>query len=704
MPVTPRPGGSDASVVVTPIPGTSLRDLVTSAFYYRKMVMAIVAVGLALGMIAWILSPVRFTSDLQLLLLPGSDSLNTLAAVANPFGGSIARDVSSEVEFLHNRTLLAKVAESIGPGRINPHLSERRWLGLRPPIEEKEQINNAVQIIERSLKVTTPNDTNLLIVSFQHEDRETAIAVVDTLVDIYLQRRSEINRSLKSPFLREKAESFARQLKELEVDIREIKSKSNILDLTQEILLALNQVDTGQQRKRSESERRAGLQAEKLSTRKTMELFPERRFDFQERTDRVDNDDTDNLLIKLYLERDRLKQLYQDNDPALADVNRQIATLESVKQQPRRQFTVTREVRNPTIDFLNNHLAQVEVESAAVDQTIAEINQQIAASLQRVDQLRSAQSELMALERSRLVTEQLYRDFTVRAEASQVEEAAAALKTANIRIVANADAPLRGSSNGLNLALAIAVAGILVALAAAVAADWNRSIFLVPSEIEAWLRLPVLASFNEGHLRFGPAGNAQIIYFAGQLGFNRNAASGLQAVQVVSQGRREFRDETVAALAFELATGQNLRTLVVDLVEQGENMWQMFNRLPVKLSLSGLDIAPSDTEKMDVTVGAPQSQIKWLRANSEMFDRLFAELSGNYDIIVVNSPPLRDGNEAIRLANLVDGTVLVLRAEHTRRPAAENLVSQLLAAGGDMYGAIFTSRRLHIPRVIYRWL
>jgi polysaccharide biosynthesis transport protein len=237
-----------------------------------------------------------------------------------------------------------------------------------------------------------------------------------------------------------------------------------------------------------------------------------------------------------------------------------------------------------------------------------------------------------------------------------------------------------------------------------VAADWSRQVFLQPNEIEDWLHLPVIASFNEGQLPLGNRTNGQIIYFAGQLGFSRNAESKLQTVQVVSQGRREYRDEVTLALAAELASGQNMRTLMLDLAGDGNGLWRLLKEPAAQREFAGFTIAPSDVPNLDVSIGATRSEINWMRANNEILGNLFAKLSEHYDMVVLNSQPFRDGTEAIRLANLVDGTLVVLRAEHTRSPVAEALVSQLLGAGGDLFGAVMTGRKLYIPRAVYRWL
>ena len=681
---------------------STLRDFVIVAFYYRKMVGIIVAVGFVLAVITFIFSPVRFTAHLQLMLLTGAESS------ANPGAGTSSADTTrlanSEAEFLHNRTFLTKVAEVVGPAKVDPSLGHRRWFGLRAPLPEDEQLNAAVDTLERALWVTTPTDTNLLIVSFQHRDRDTAIQTVDTLAEIYLQRRSEIYSNQKSPFLATKAKSYGKQLEALESAIKKEKSENNILDLAQETTIALDRVSATNTQLNTATQRQAALLAEIDATKGKLGTMPGTVFDFAEKTDRVDNDDTDNILMKLRIEQDHLQQLYQDSDPHLSDVNRQIDILEEAKKRPHREFTDQREVRNPSLDFLNNRLVQDQVEADALAHNIDELRAQVASAQARVEVLRDAGAKLQGLERSRVVTDQLYRDFTQKAETALSDETAASQSNASVRIVANGDASLKGESSRVNLALAMLIASVIVAVTSSLMADWNRQVFLLPAEIEARLNLPVLGTFNEGQDLLAKGVPAQIIYLAGQLVFNRGDTGGLQLIQVTSQGRNEDRSEIALALATELGSGQGMRTLLLDLVEDGLGHWKSLNEPKPNRELCGFKLAESDTPQLDVSISAPWSEINWLRANKNTLDSLFSELSKHYDMVIIDSPALRDGIVPVRLANIVNGSILVVRAEHTKRSVVEAMVSQILGAGGDLYGAVMTGRRFYIPWIIYRWL
>jgi len=52
----------------------------------------------------------------------------------------------------------------------------------------------------------------------------------------------------------------------------------------------------------------------------------------------------------------------------------------------------------------------------------------------------------------------------------------------------------------------------------------------------------------------------------------------------------------------------------------------------------------------------------------------------------------------------VDGVVLVLEADKTRKPVAENLKNRILQNGGNLLGMVFNNRRYHIPEYVYKRL
>lgn len=75
-----------------------------------------------------------------------------------------------------------------------------------------------------------------------------------------------------------------------------------------------------------------------------------------------------------------------------------------------------------------------------------------------------------------------------------------------------------------------------------------------------------------------------------------------------------------------------------------------------------------------------------------------------FDLVLIDSAPASALPDGVSLSRYVDGVVLVLEAEKTRRPVAESLKNQILQNGGNLLGMVFNHRRHHIPEFIYKRL
>jgi len=74
------------------------------------------------------------------------------------------------------------------------------------------------------------------------------------------------------------------------------------------------------------------------------------------------------------------------------------------------------------------------------------------------------------------------------------------------------------------------------------------------------------------------------------------------------------------------------------------------------------------------------------------------------DLVLIDSPPLLTDFAGTVLARYCGGTVLVVEAERTRAPKVEEARRLVEAHGGRVIGAVLNKRRLHIPRLIYKWM
>jgi capsular exopolysaccharide synthesis family protein len=91
-------------------------------------------------------------------------------------------------------------------------------------------------------------------------------------------------------------------------------------------------------------------------------------------------------------------------------------------------------------------------------------------------------------------------------------------------------------------------------------------------------------------------------------------------------------------------------------------------------------------------------------ANLLSSERLIArcrELREEFDIVLVDAPPLAHYADAIALGRLSDGVVLVIEAESTRRDSALAAVETLRSSEVKILGAVLNKRVYPIPEKLY---
>lgn len=125
----------------------------------------------------------------------------------------------------------------------------------------------------------------------------------------------------------------------------------------------------------------------------------------------------------------------------------------------------------------------------------------------------------------------------------------------------------------------------------------------------------------------------------------------------------------------------------LDLLEKGE----LDDKALFRLGDSKLFFAPISFQACLVT------PLKGLSATSA----LWTKLKERFDLILIDSSSDANNNESIAVSRNVDGVVLVIEADKTRRRVAKKLIKRISDNGGTVIGAVLNKRRYHIPGFIY---
>jgi capsular exopolysaccharide synthesis family protein len=169
----------------------------------------------------------------------------------------------------------------------------------------------------------------------------------------------------------------------------------------------------------------------------------------------------------------------------------------------------------------------------------------------------------------------------------------------------------------------------------------------------------------------------------------------LRTLVVTSSVPSEGKTTTAANLAVTFAQ-QGMRVLVVDCDLRKARLHTVFN-VPREPGLTQLLLGYDTRENVVrdttvpglqvITAGTLPPNPAELLGGERMRDTL-AALSQDYDLVLLDTPPLLAAADASVLGRLTDGVVIVVRAGHTERGAAEQALQQLRAVGAHVVGAV----------------
>jgi polysaccharide biosynthesis transport protein len=181
-----------------------------------------------------------------------------------------------------------------------------------------------------------------------------------------------------------------------------------------------------------------------------------------------------------------------------------------------------------------------------------------------------------------------------------------------------------------------------------------------------------------------------------------------RVILVTSAIPGEGKSVTSANLGIVLAkTGS--RTLLMDLDMRKPRLSEMFGasrQRGMSVYLSGNSEKVSDIVDTAVTNLCLVSSGKTPPNSSELVgSRRMKEaidaMRGEFEFVIIDSPPVMACTDAVVLSRQVDGVVLVVRGGHTPRKAVEEVAIRITNAGGKILGVIMNDVDIAKPEYSY---
>jgi len=294
-------------------------------------------------------------------------------------------------------------------------------------------------------------------------------------------------------------------------------------------------------------------------------------------------------------------------------------------------------------------------------------------------------------------------------ETSLTEE----MKTGNIRVIDKAEVPRFPvkPKKKRNLLLAVIV-GLTLGVGLAFFLEYLDNTIKLPEEIKEHLKIPYLGPVpaispdgdpRTAHLDLvtvhSPKSTASESYRGIRTGILFSSADTTpQVIMVTSAGPKEGKTISSANLSVAMANAES-RVLLVDCDMRRPKIHKLFD-VDRKIGLSsilvgtespGHAIVASQVENLDILPMGPIPPNPSEIIGSKKMGLLLNALRKKYSRVIIDSPPISAVTDAVALSQMVDTTLLVIRAGETPRQVIQNSLEQLRAVNANVLGAVLNA-------------
>ncbi|MGB3723600.1 MAG: polysaccharide biosynthesis tyrosine autokinase [Pacificimonas sp.] len=595
--------------------------------------------------------------------------------------------VDTEVQALRAPEIVRAVINDLGARRIvDPYLKKGD-----PQLDADTVVSRAFSILNRDLVIRREGTSFAISVAFQGRNPALTTDVVNGVMDAYvggqLVGKSE-QKSRETELLRDRIEALRAEVLAAESDVARYRAATNLVDIkddstsAQQALSMLGASLADAQAEQAAAEARAAAASQGSAVQgQASPLLRELR----------------SRQGVLQAERADLAGRYGELHPSLANVDRQLADLD---QQIGRE--------------LSREQSAAQAEAQVARQRTDSIRRSISKEQSELLAGNNASVRLAELERTAEAARALYQSFLSRYRKNVAEEGT---EQSNAYIIARAVTP--GAPISPSPALFSAI-GLLAALLAAAAVgtvfELREGGFRSRREVEKLLGFPVLSTIAD--LATVPdkpssASNLQDIleYLLANEGsvFNESFRSLRTALhigrseQVVrslalcSPLAGEGKTTTSMCLAWSMAMAKR-KVVVIDCDHRRATLSRsMLQDMDVGL----VEVLKGEADWRSALIGGPIAGSFILPQKapgrddldlmiSQRLAELIAELSEEFDLVILDTPPVLPVAETRAMAAMTDAALLVVKWRKTKRETALQALEELRRGEANIAGVVMT--------------
>jgi capsular exopolysaccharide synthesis family protein len=648
----------------------------------RGLILSAAGIGFLLGLAITMLTTPKYRAEVVLQVNPPSVQVIDQKADASAPSVDIWQFVATQVGLLQSRELAQQVAQDLGLAS-NPKFADQSS-------DPAKRVEQAAKKISDNLEVAPQSDGELIRFTYTSEAPQMAAkianAYADSFINTSLQRRYEASAYARN-FLQRQIAKTRGELEKSERQLVQYAQAQGIIDTADEkgagndasspqgqSLVALNDALAQATARRIAAE---GVYHQALAAGPTSEV----------------TDSTLTLrqsLAALEAQYQEKRALMKPDHPEMISLRSQIAEL----QRQISQATATAKsgrVNSALVDYK----AALSAEQA-LKAKVAELKSDVL-------NLRGRSIQYAILQRDVDTNRALYDALLQRYKEIGV---AGGIGASPVSIVDNANIPDQPFKPNviLNLVLGLSL-GLLGGIIAAIGLDILNDTIKTPSDVRNKLGLPCLGAIPKR------AGNAKRMALLAELDDPASPAAeayatlatslrfttdeGLpRALLVTSAKAAEGKSSSALALSHHFAKlGRKVLLIDADLRKptfRGDDNQRGLSTLLTTDEPLADNITITKYPNLWLVQCGPEPPNPAALLGGSRFRAVIAEACAEYDLVVVDSPPLLGLADTPLIASAVNSVVLVVESGGTRTAAAVEAIHRLSAAGANILGAALT--------------
>ncbi len=660
-----------------------------------------------------------YRATATLMIEQGKSKVVSIEEVYSSLGGANREYYQTQVEILKSRELARKVVDKLHLARhpdFDPRqqssasvfrFSPTNWFRSREPLTEADAAGRAIRLLGEDLQIQPVRNSQLVTISFTAYDRELAASVPNALAEIYIESDLEARVGMTqraSAWLAERMGELRTKLESSERALQDYRERERIVDAKGLVLSGAS---------KALEEATSNLVVARTRRAEAETLFNQVQM---VKLGRASGGYESIPAVLRHPTVQKFKEAEADAERKLADVSKRYGPehpkmLQATAELAAARDNTARQIES-VVSGVNREYEIAKANELAIERALSQ-------SKTEIQNMNRKEFQLGILEREAQANKQLYDMFGTRAKETNV---GGDLQSTVARIVDPATIPANPySPKKMQIVVLASVIALMFCIMLSLMLDRISNTINTAGEVEHRLGLPMLGYLQKMAGTGKKSTKSEMAFlndnqslFSESIRTLRTSVlmSALDSPKKVLVTTSSVPSEGKTTVSFNLACAlaQVKRVLLIDADMRRPKIGHLVGRDKKSPGLS--DLVSGVAEIGDCIVRHEQGGFHILSAgfippnplellSSEKFAEVLGQLRDEFDIIVIDSPPVQLVSDAIVLSRLANSVIYVVKADSTPYPLARGGIRRLAMANAPLLGVVLNQLDLERAQKYY---